>query len=126
MDSEYDRVRAVSDERFKYIRNYMPEKPNYQNIQYRLQNPLMIHLLDLNEKGLLDANQARWFVQSKPEEELYDTQSDPWEFANLVGNADYAEKLDELRKALQDWITKYGDQGALDEMEMVKTMWNGA
>ena len=50
MDSEYDRVRAVSDGRFKYIRNYMPEKPNYQNIQYRLNNPLMIHLLDLHEQ----------------------------------------------------------------------------
>ncbi|MCR9084350.1 MAG: sulfatase, partial [Cyclobacteriaceae bacterium] len=51
MDSEYDRVRAVSDGRFKYIRNYMPEKPNYQKIQYRLQNPLMVHLLELNENG---------------------------------------------------------------------------
>ncbi|WP_035484262.1 sulfatase family protein [Algoriphagus marincola] len=126
MDSEYDRVRAVSDGRFKYIRNYMPEKPNYQNIQYRLQNPLMVHLLELNENGALNENQARWFAQSKPEEELYDTQSDPWEFTNLVGNPDYAKKLDELRNAYQDWITKYGDQGALNEMEMVKAMWNGA
>ena len=70
MDSEYDRVRAVSDGRFKYIRNYMPEKPNYQNIRFRLHNPLMEHLLELNEKGLLNENQARWFAPSKPEEEL--------------------------------------------------------
>ncbi|MCS5491396.1 sulfatase family protein [Algoriphagus limi] len=125
MDSEYDRVRAVSDGRFKYIRNYMPEKPNYQNIQYRLNNPLMVHLLDLNEKGLLNENQARWFAQSKPEEELYDTQSDPWEFTNLAGNPDYAEKLAELRKAHEDWVVEYGDKGALNEMEMVKAMWNG-
>ncbi|WP_026953196.1 sulfatase family protein [Algoriphagus mannitolivorans] len=125
MDSEYDRVRAVSDGRFKYIRNYMPEKANYQNIQYRLQNPLMLHLLDLNEKGLLDANQARWFAQSKPEEELYDTQSDPWEFNNLAGNPEYAEKLAELRKAHEDWVAKYGDKGALNEMEMVRNWWNG-
>ncbi|TDK46154.1 sulfatase family protein [Algoriphagus formosus] len=125
MDSEYDRVRAVSDGRFKYIRNYMPEKPNYQNIQYRLQNPLMGHLLDLNEKGLLNENQARWFAQSKPEEELYDTQNDPWEFNNLVGNPEYADKLEELRKAHKDWVAEYGDKGALNEMEMVKAMWNG-
>jgi arylsulfatase A-like enzyme len=72
MDSEYDRVRAVSDGRFKYIRNYMPEKPNYQNIQFRLNNPLMIHLLELNKAGKLDANQARWFAPNKPTEELYD------------------------------------------------------
>ncbi len=126
MDSEYDRVRAVSDGRFKYIRNYMPEKPNYQNIRYRLQNPLMGHLLQLNEKGKLNENQARWFAQNKPEEELYDTQSDPWEFTNLAGNPHNAEKLAELRKAHEDWIAKYGDKGALNEIEMVKAMWNGA
>ncbi|MBY5951163.1 sulfatase [Algoriphagus marincola] len=126
MDSEYDRVRAVSDGRFKYIRNYMPEKPNYQNIQYRLQNPLMVHLLELNENGALNENQARWFAQSKPEEELYDTQSDPWEFTNLAGNQDYAEKLAELRKAHEDWVVKYGDKGEMNEMEMVRNWWNGA
>lgn len=125
MDSEYDRVRAVSDGRFKYIRNYMPEKPNYQKIQYRLQNPLMVHLLELNENGALNENQARWFAQSKPEEELYDTQSDPWEFTNLAGNPDYAEKLAELRKAHEDWVANYGDKGALNEMEMVRNWWNG-
>ena len=125
MDSEYDRVRAVSDGRFKYIRNYMPEKPNYQNIRFRLQNPLMPHLLDLQEKGLLNENQARWFAQSKPEEELYDTQSDPWEFTNLAENPEYAEKLAELRKAHEDWIAAYGDKGALNEMEMIRAWWNG-
>jgi arylsulfatase A-like enzyme len=125
MDSEYDRVRAVTDGRFKYIRNYMPEKPNYQNIQYRLQNPLMVHLLDLNEKGLLNENQARWFAKTKPNEELYDTESDPWEFNNLAGNPDYADKLTELRKAHEDWVTEYGDMGALNEMEMVRNWWGG-
>lgn len=125
VDSEYDRVRAVTDGRFKYIRNYMPEKPNYQNVRYRLQNPLMVHLLELNEKGLLDENQARWFAPNKPNEELYDTESDPWEFNNLIGDSKYAEKLIELRKAHEDWIAKYGDMGALNEMEMVRNWWGG-
>jgi arylsulfatase A-like enzyme len=125
MDSEYDRVRAVSDGRYKYIRNYMPEKPNYQNIRYRLQNPLMGHLLDLHEKGLLDQNQDRWFAQTKPVEELYDTQSDPWEFVNLAEDPSHAEKLAELRMAHEDWLLAYGDLGALNEMEMVRNWWNG-
>lgn len=125
VDSEYDRVRAVTDGRFKYIRNYMPEKPNYQNVRYRLQNPLMVHLLELNEKGLLNENQARWFAPNKPNEELYDTQSDPWEFNNLAGNPKYADKLKELRKAHEDWIAEYGDMGALNEMEMVRNWWGG-
>ena len=125
MDSEYDRVRAVTDGEFKYIRNYMPEKPNYQNIQYRLQNPLMIHLLELNSKGLLNANQARWFAPTKPAEELYDTKTDPWEFKNLIGNPLYEEKLRELRNAHENWVITYGDLGALDEMSMVRNWWGG-
>lgn len=125
MDSEYDRVRAVSDGRYKYIRNYMPEKPNYQNIQYRLSNPLMVHLLDLHGKGLLDKNQERWFDATKLTEELYDTKSDPWEFENLVENSDYAEKLAELRMAHEEWMLKYGDMAAQDEMEMVRNWWGG-
>jgi arylsulfatase A-like enzyme len=125
MDSEYDRVRAVSDGRFKYIRNYMPEKPNYQNVQYRLQNPLMVHLLNLNEKGQLNENQARWFAPNKPNEELYDTKSDPWEFNNLAGNPEYSGKLTELRKAHEDWVAEFGDMGALNEMEMVRNWWEG-
>ena len=126
MDSEVDRVRAVSDGRFKYIKNYMLEKPNYQNIRYRLSNPLMVHLLELHEEGKLDENQERWFDDSKPEEELYDTRSDPYEFNNLAGNADYADKLAELREAHLKWIDDFGDLGALPEMEMVKQWWNGA
>ncbi len=126
MDSEYDRVRAVSDGRFKYIRNYMPEKANYQNIRYRLNNPLMIHLLDLHEKGLLNPDQDRWFDSSKPTEELYDTQSDPWEFNNLASDPNYADQLAELRQVHEDWIIRYGDMGALNEMEMVRTWWGGA
>lgn len=125
MDSEYDRVRAVTDGEFKYIRNYMPEKPNYQNVKYRLQNPLMIHLLELNSKGLLNANQARWFAPTKPAEELYDTKTDPWEFKNLIGNPLYEEKLRELRNAHEDWVLTYGDLGALDEMTMVRNWWGG-
>lgn len=126
MDSEVDRVRAVSDGRYKYIKNYMPDKPNYQNIAYRLSNPLMVHLLELHEEGKLDENQERWFDETKPEEELYDTKSDPYEFNNLAGNPDYADKLSELRNAHLKWIADYGDLGAIPEMEMVHQWWNGA
>lgn len=125
MDSEYDRVRAVSDGRYKYIRNYMIDRPNYQNIQYRLNNPLMIHLLELHEQGKLTPEQERWFNETKPKEELYDTQVDPWEFNNLAGNPEYDAKLEELRKEHLDWIDYYGDLGAKPEMEMVREWWGG-
>lgn len=125
MDSEYDRVRAVSDGRYKYIRNYMSDKPNYQNIRFRLQNPLMPHLLKLNEEGELTPDQARWFAQSKPLEELYDTKTDPYEFKNLIGNPDCEEKLQELRAAHEQWMKDYPDMSAIPEMEMVRNWWGG-
>jgi arylsulfatase A-like enzyme len=125
MDSEYDRVRAVSDGRYKYIRNYMPDKPNYQNIQFRLSNPLMIHLLELNKENKLDANQARWFAPTKPDEEFYDISVDPFEFNNLVEDPKYAENLAELRAAHLKWIKDFGDLGAMNEQEMIKNWWGG-
>lgn len=125
MDSEYDRVRAVSDGRFKYLRNYMPEKSYYQDIKYRLQNPLMPHLLALKKDGKLNEKQLYWFRSNKVEEELFDTQQDPYEYVNLAANPAYAKKLVELRKKHQEWTKQYGDLGAINEVELVKKWWNG-
>ena len=125
MDSEYDRVRAVSDGRYKYLRNYMPELPYYQNISYRLDNPIMPDLLRLKAEGQLNATQMLWFRPSKPIEELFDTQSDPFEFNNLAADATYAAKLKELRNVHENWIKQYGDLSALPEKEMVARWWNG-
>ena len=50
MDSEYDIVRAVKDKRFKYIRNYQPDKPLMQNIQFRLNIEMMKELLVLETR----------------------------------------------------------------------------
>jgi N-sulfoglucosamine sulfohydrolase len=125
MDSEYDRVRAVSDGRFNYLRNYMPEKPYYQDIKYRLMNPLMKHILTLKKEGKLNEDQMYWFRPNKVAEELYDTHSDPDEFINLAANPAYARKLAELRKKHEEWTKRYGDLGAINEVEMVKKWWAG-
>jgi N-sulfoglucosamine sulfohydrolase len=125
MDSEYDRVRAVSDGRFKYIRNYMPEKSYYQNIKYRLQNPLMTHMLALKDAGKLNETQMKWFRPTKSVEELFDTQNDPHEFNNLASNPTYKDKLVELRLKHLAWIKQYGDLGAKPELEMIKEWWKG-
>jgi N-sulfoglucosamine sulfohydrolase len=123
MDSEIDRVRAVRDSRYKYIRNYQPEKPFYQHIRYRLQQPGMADILRLKEAGQLNAAQQRWF-QTKPREELYDCQTDPLEVVNLAEKPEYQAKLTELRAQLDGWIRKYGDYADRPEMEMVRQWWS--
>lgn len=125
VDSEIDRVRSVSDGRFNYLRYYMPQLPFYQNIRYRLQNPLMPHLLKLRDEGKLNAAQMDWFRLSKPEEELFDTQTDPYELHNLATNPQYAGKLKELKTAHEKWLKDYKDWGAIPEMEMVRQWWGG-
>ncbi len=122
MDSEYDRVRAVRDKQFKYLRNYHPEKPYYQNIAFRLQQDMMKEILRLRDAGKLNETQMLWFRQTKPVEELYDLDADPDEFNNLADNPLYKNKLVELRQAHLDWVEKYGDKGEIPEREMVAQM----
>lgn len=126
MDTEYDMVRAVRDKQFKYIRNYHPELPFVQNIEYRKQIPMMQVLYEYDEKGLFNEVQKLWWRKIKPIEELYDTRNDPWELNDLAEKTEYADKLEELRNALSDWQKKYGDKGFIPEKEMVKEMWGGA
>lgn len=125
MDSEYDRVRAIRDKRHLYLRNYMPEKPYYQNIGYRLQQPMMQKILQMKDEGKLDKNQMSWFRESKPTEELYDCEKDPFQFNNLVNDPKYKETLVEMRKAFDEWINTVGDLSEMEESAMVKRWWNG-
>lgn len=122
MDAEVDRVRTVFDGRYQYIRNYMPEKPWYQNILYRLQIPMMRKMLELKEQGQLNAVQARWF-EAKPLEELYDTKSDPYQLNNIIGNIEMQNKLKELKGEFNKWMNKIGDQHELPELELRNKMW---
>lgn len=126
MDTELDRVRTVSDGRFQYLRNYMPELPYYMNIDYRKRLKSMQEILRLKEAGKLKGHEKDWFKSHKPIEELYDTWNDPYEFHNLAEDSIYKNKLEELRAAHESWLRLYGDWGALPELEMVNKMWKGA
>jgi N-sulfoglucosamine sulfohydrolase len=125
MDSEYDRVRAIRDKQFLYLRNYMPDKPYYQKIAYRLQQPMMPVILQMKEEGKLNDQQMLWFRDQKPDEELYDCEADPFQFNNLTNDPKYKSKLGELRKAYDQWISKTGDMSEINEPEMVKKWWGG-
>ncbi len=57
MDEKYDRVRAVRDKQFRYIYNHMPDTPYYQDLAYRLNIPMMKEILQLRDKGALNAHQ---------------------------------------------------------------------
>jgi arylsulfatase A-like enzyme len=125
MDSEYDRARAVRDKRYKYIRNYYPDLPYVQNIEYRKQIPTMKVLYEYEAAGKLEGVQKLWWRNTKDAEELFDTWEDPYEFRNLAADPAHASKLQEMRNAMDEWLNTVGDKGAIPEVELVKQMWGG-
>ena len=48
--------------------------------------------------------QNNWFQHSKPIEELYDTEKDPWELNNLAGSAEHSERLQAMRSAAENLL----------------------
>jgi hypothetical protein len=85
---------------------------------------MMKDILQLHDAGKLDSVQASWF-KTKPVEELYDVDNDPFELHNLAGDTQYSAKLSELRNAFKEWTTKVGDMGSMPEKEMIARWWNG-
>lgn len=125
-DGYTDAIRAVRDERFKYIRNYRPEQGYYLPIDYREQIPTMQELLRLRDTGGLDSLQMQWFRKTKDPEELFDCVNDPHELHNLANDPKYTEKLIELKTEMDRWLTEIGDQPNLPENELVQQLWDGA
>lgn len=122
-DAKYDMIRAVRDHRFKYLRNYRPEKPYYLPVAYREQMPIMQELLRLRDAGELTRNQALWFRETKRPEELFDLENDPHELYNLAGNPAYADKLAELSAECDRWMSEIDDKGLIEEKDFVNSIW---
>jgi uncharacterized sulfatase len=119
MDETFDRIRAVRDTRFEYIRNFHPELPYSQVNAYNEQNPTMRVWRQLHEQGKLTGAPEAFFAPTKPPEELYDTATDPDEIRNLAGDPKYRTVLERLRGALDRWIKDTKDLGEVPENELV-------
>ncbi|HEX6924365.1 MAG TPA: sulfatase-like hydrolase/transferase [Longimicrobiaceae bacterium] len=125
MDIEYDMRRSARDERFLYIRNFQPELPYVGHVPYRNNSPIMQELHRLYRDGKLSGPAALWWQNSRPAEELYDTQIDPHQVHNLASDPAYRETLARMRAAVEDWMERIDDQGLINEAEMIDRMWPG-
>ncbi len=118
MDETYDIIRAVRDKRFKYIRNYQPEKPYAQYIGYMELMPTMQEMRRLNKAGELVGSERQYFSPEKPREELYDTVADPHEVNNLADDWRYRDVLQRMRAAMDEWRDETNDLGLILEAEI--------
>lgn len=120
MDETYDRIRAVRDQRFKYIRNYHPELPYAQRVEYMELMPTMRVWRDLNAAAKLVGAQKFFFAPTKPNEELYDLDADPHEINNLADSPRHRRKLKELSTALDRWVAETKDMGGIPEDVLIQ------
>ncbi|HWH72435.1 MAG TPA: HEAT repeat domain-containing protein, partial [Candidatus Sulfotelmatobacter sp.] len=116
MDERYDLVRSVRNQRYVYIRNYLPHLIYGQYIDFMFQTPTTRVWKRLYDAGKLTPPQT-YFWEPKPPEELYDLQADVDEVKNLAHSPEHQGILNELRKAQQEHALKVRDVGFLTEAE---------
>ena len=118
MDERHDIIRAVRDTRYKYIRNYRPDLPYDQHLNYAEQGPTLQSMRALLAAGKLSGPPLRFFQPAKPAEELYDTQADPHEINNLAESAEHRATLERLRAAHVRWMDETIDLGLVPESDL--------
>jgi hypothetical protein len=124
-DESYDMIRACTDGKFRYIRNFNPQLPQFINNSFRKNQAGVRELYLLDSLNLLDEIQKSVMRKTKPREELYLLENDPFEINNLAENPLYIQKLEEMRKALNDWQLEMNDWGFVQEKAQSETFWKG-
>ncbi|MFV2067589.1 MAG: sulfatase [Pirellulales bacterium] len=123
-DEVVQRIRSVRTDRYRYIRNYIPERPFlFYHAHKEVMYPVISLLRRLHKEGKLNAAQEQLVAPRMPDEELYDLESDPYEINNLAVSDDpeHRRMLRQLRDVLDDWIEETGDRGRrLEPPELVQ------
>jgi arylsulfatase A-like enzyme len=116
------RFRTVRDARYRYIRNFTPDRPFLQFNAYKeKQYPVWNLIKELAAQDKLTPEQAVLAAPTMPEEELYDLQNDPFEIHNLAKSNKLEDRaaLERLSSVLKTWIEQTNDQGRIPEPEEV-------
>ncbi|MBM3335944.1 sulfatase, partial [Candidatus Sumerlaeota bacterium] len=102
--ADFDTTRMARNQRYHYLRNFMPHI-GWDAIQYSWQHaPYMLEeWRQQAEAGRLKANtrQACFFRRTKPVEELYDVEKDPFLMHNLAGDPQHRAVLERMRAACE-------------------------
>ena len=107
-------IRSVRGKRYRYIRNLSPEA-KFQNVVFT--HPYFREWLAAAEAGDARAKELTARYSSRPGEELYDCESDPWNLNNLAADPALAAIKSGLSNRLDDWMRQQGDQGQITELE---------
>jgi arylsulfatase A-like enzyme len=125
MDERYDMSRAVRDEKYLYIRNFFPQRPQGAYLDYMFQTPTTQVWKQLFDDGKLNAVQSAFWLP-KPSEELFDIAADPYQIKNLADAPEHRETLERMRGAAKQWMLEIKDVGFMPEGEMLDRAAGGA
>lgn len=115
-DETMERLRGVRTGQFKYIRNYLNERPHLQPCRYKDDKAVVKKLRELHAAGRLDdLAEKLLFAPTRPKEELYDLAADPHEVRNLAGDPKHKATLEAMRKRLAGWEEATNDLGRKPE-----------
>jgi len=114
-DETIEIIRSVRTNKYKYIRNFLSYRPHTQRNQYKDSKQISIHCRELLTKGKLNELQARIYQPTRPLEELYDLENDPYEINNLASNPELVQVLEGLRSRLYHWMAETNDPGLIPE-----------
>jgi N-sulfoglucosamine sulfohydrolase len=117
-DETVFRLRTVRDARWRYIRNFTPDRPFLSPNAYKeKQYPVWNLLKELHAQGRLTPVQEVLCAPVMAPEELYDLEADPFEIHNLAasGAPEHQAALQRLRGVLEKWIADTDDQGRIAE-----------
>jgi arylsulfatase A-like enzyme len=114
-DETVDHIRSVRTRRFKYIRNFLPNRPHLQPNAYKDAKLILIALRKCHEEGTLNEVQELLFRDVRAPEELYDISADPYEIKNLADDPKLADTLKQMRARLDNWMEATGDKGRKPE-----------
>ena len=114
MDERPDVSRSIRDDRFIYVRNYMPHLPAGQVLGYQMMTPATSVWKKMFEDGSLSDIQSAFWKPHSPEE-LYDLVNDPDETNNLVEDPKFKKVLDRFRAEHRESMKRFGDLGLIPE-----------
>lgn len=101
--SPFDLGRVVIGKRYKLIYNALWQLP-YQPVDFA-GDEFWKELQQMNKDGKLSPEMSRlYFSPTRPMFELFDLETDPNEFKNLIDSPEHAAIARELKAALQEWM----------------------
>ena len=115
--------RSVLDGRYVYIKNFMPELPLIYRNKYRERITMNSKVIQMDSLDMLEGDAKYIFMKTKPFEEFYDLDSDPYEVNNIIDDPKHADRINDFRVALENWQKEINDQGFIPEHKIVESFW---